>query len=106
MARLAITLTITLAITRPKNWTIGQIVRLFRHSDTDEIGVKARPSIVEGNFMAKIAPENMSFVGPSVHKPGFGVATFHIAPRKRREKKVPGIPAGFPPHLMAQGRKA
>jgi len=56
--------------------------------------------------MAKIAPENMSFVGPPVHKSGFGVAAFHIAPRERCEKKVLEIPAGFPLHLMAQGRKA
>lgn len=56
--------------------------------------------------MAKIALENMSFVGPSLREIGFGVATFHIAPGKRREEKLPEIPAGFPQHLMAQGRKA
>jgi hypothetical protein len=70
------------------------------------MGVKAPPSIVEENFMAKIALENMSFVGPSVRAFGFGVATFHIAPAKRREEKMLEIPADFPPHLMAQGRKA
>jgi|WetSurMetagenome_2_1015567.scaffolds.fasta_scaffold186831_2 hypothetical protein len=56
--------------------------------------------------MAKITLENMSFVSPSTHKLGFGVATFHIAPRGRGSKKAPEIPANFPLHLMAQGGKA
>lgn len=56
--------------------------------------------------MRKIATENMSFVGPSVRELGFGVATFYIAPGKREEEKMPDLPADFPLHLMAQGRKA
>lgn len=56
--------------------------------------------------MRKIAPENMSFVGPPVRKFGFGVATFHFAPAKRGDEKMPDLPADFPLHLMAQGRKA
>jgi hypothetical protein len=56
--------------------------------------------------MRKIALENMSFIGPSVRKPGFGIATFHIAPAKRGDGKMPDLPADFPLHLMAQGRKA
>jgi hypothetical protein len=56
--------------------------------------------------MRKIATENMSFVGPSVRELGFGVSTFHIMPGKRGDEKMPGLPANFPMHLMAQGRKA
>jgi hypothetical protein len=55
--------------------------------------------------MRKIATENMSFVGPSVRELGFGVATFHIVPGTREEGKMLGLPANFPLHLMAQGRK-
>ncbi len=56
--------------------------------------------------MGKITPKNMSFVGPSVRDPKRGVAVFDIAPGRRREEKMPEIPADFPTHLMAQGRKA
>ena len=56
--------------------------------------------------MGKISTENMSFIGPLVRQRGFGVAAFDFAPGKRREEKMLEIPADFPLHLMAQGRKA